>query len=62
MSILRVVNKYKFGEEPKDLSFWKSKSYQERIDALEQIHQEYNQWRYPTQPRIQKVYKIVKLK
>ena len=60
MSIIKVVNKYKIGEQPKDLSFWQSKSYQERIDALEQIRQEYNQWRYPAEQGIKKVYKIIK--
>jgi len=62
MSILKVVNKYKFGEEPKNISFWQSKSYEERIDALEQIRHEYNQWRYPAQPGLQRVYKIIKMK
>jgi len=62
MGIVKVINKYKFGEEPKDLSFWQSKSYEERIEALEQIRQEYNQWRYHAEPGLQRVYKIIKLK
>jgi hypothetical protein len=60
MSIIKVVNKYKIGEQPKDLSFWQSKSHQERIDALEQIRREYNQWRYHAEQGFQRVYKIIK--
>jgi len=62
MSIVKVINKYKFGEEPKNFSFWQSKSCQERIDALEQIRQEYNLWRYHAEPGLQRVYKNIKLK
>ncbi len=60
MSLNNVVNKYHLEEQPKDFSYWQSKSYQERIDALEQIRHEYNQWRYPHELRFQRVYKIIK--
>ena len=60
MSIIKVVTKYKIDEQPSDFSFWQSKSYQERIDALEQIRQEYNQWRYHAEQGLQRVYKIIK--
>ena len=60
MSIIKVVNKYKVGEEPSDFSFWQSKSYEERIDALEQIRQEYNEWKYHAEQGFQRVYKIIK--
>ena len=62
MSISKIVHKYKMNEQPKDLSFWQSKSYEERIDALEQIRREYNQWRYHAEPGFQRVYKIIKRK
>lgn len=62
MSIIKVVNKYKISEEPNDFSFWQTKSHEERIDALEQIRQEYNEWRYPTEQGLQRVYKIIKRK
>ncbi len=60
MSIIKVVNKYKIGEEPSDFSFWQSKSYEERIDTLEQIRQEYNEWKYHAEQGFQRVYKIIK--
>ena len=62
MGIIKVVNKYKINEQPNDFSFWQSKSYEERIDVLEQIRQEYNQWRYHAEPGFQRVYKIIKRK
>jgi hypothetical protein len=46
MSISKVIKKYKINEQPNDFSFWQSKSYEERLDALEQIRKEYNLWRY----------------
>ena len=60
MSIRKVVKKYKFNEQPNDFVFWQSKSYEERLDALEQIRQEYNSWRYNAEQGFQRVYRIVK--
>lgn len=49
----KVINKYKLHEQPNDFSFWQSKSYEERLNALEQIRKEYNQWRYDAEPGFQ---------
>ena len=46
MVISKVIKKYKINEQPNDFSFWQSKSYEERLEALEQIRKEYNSWRY----------------
>jgi hypothetical protein len=62
MSLIKVVNKYKIDEQPNDFSFWQSKSYEKRIDALEQIRQEFNNWKYNAEQRFQRVYKIIKRK
>jgi hypothetical protein len=62
MSLIKVVNKYKIDEQPNDFSFWQSKSYEKRIDALEQIRQEFNNWKYNAEQRVQRVYKIIKQK
>jgi tRNA splicing ligase len=43
-----------------DFAYWQSQSYQLRIAALEQIRQEYSQWRHIAQPGLQRVYTIVK--
>ena len=60
MSIDRVVKKYKIDQQPNDFVFWQSKTYEERLDALEQIRKEYNLWRYNAEQRFQRVYRIVK--
>ncbi|MEW6186218.1 MAG: hypothetical protein AB1585_10820 [Thermodesulfobacteriota bacterium] len=60
MNIVKSVHKCKINEQPSDFSFWQSKSYQERIAALEEIRQEYNQWKYHADQRLQRVYRIIK--
>lgn len=60
MSISKVIKKYKFNEQPNDFVYWQLKSYEERLDALEQIRKEYNSWRYNAEQRFQRVYRIVK--
>ena len=60
MGIDRVIKKYKINEQPNDFSFWQSKSYEERLEVLEQIRKEYNTWRYNAEQGFQRVYKIVK--
>ena len=62
MAIEKVVKKIKIDEQPSDFSFWKTKSYAERLAALEQIREEYNSWRYNAEQRFQRVYCIVKRK
>lgn len=44
-----------------DARYWYDKTPQERIDALEQLRQEYHQWKYKdAQPRFQRVYRVTK--
>jgi hypothetical protein len=62
MEISKVVKKFKINEQPNDFSYWQSKSYEERLNALEQIREEYNQWRYHAEQRFQRVCCIVKRK
>ena len=62
MSISKVIKKYKLNEQPNDFAFWQSKSYEERLEALEEIRKEYNSWRYGTEQEFQRVYRIVKQK
>ena len=59
MSIGKVVKKYHINEQPNDFSFWQSKSYEERLNALEQIRKEYNLWRYNAEQGFQRIYRIV---
>jgi hypothetical protein len=62
MEISRVVKKFKINEQPNDFSYWQSKTYEDRLNALEQIREEYNLWRYNAEQGFQRVYRIVKRK
>ncbi|MGK7943011.1 MAG: hypothetical protein AB4058_00900 [Microcystaceae cyanobacterium] len=43
-----------------DLAYWRSQTFQARLSALEEIRQEYHQYKYNAEPRLQRVYTIVK--
>lgn len=58
--IAKVVTKVRLGEAKKDFEYWQTQSYQARLDALEEIRREYHQWKYHAEPRLQRVYRIVK--
>jgi hypothetical protein len=60
MGMTKIIKKYKLNEQPNDFLYWQSKSYEERLDALEQIRKEYNSWRYNAEQGVQRVYRIVK--
>ena len=62
MGISKVVNKYKIDEQPSDFSYWQTKSYEERLNALEQIRKEYHLWKDNAEQGFQRVYKITKRK
>jgi hypothetical protein len=59
-SIAKVVTKVHLGSEEKAAKYWRSQSYKARLDALEQIRQEYHNWKKDAQSRLQRVYTIVK--
>ena len=43
-----------------DFAYWQSQPYQARLATLELIRQEYHRWRYRAEPRLQRVYSVVK--
>ena len=53
---------FKKGEEPEDIFYWLSRPPFERIRALEEIRQQYNNWKYGTGLQFQRVYTIIKRK
>lgn len=55
-----VVTRTSLDRQTSDFQFWQTQSYQARIDALEQIREEYNRWKYHAEPGFQRVYRIVK--
>ena len=58
--VVKVVSKVPLDTAKTDFAFWQSQSYQARLAALEQIRREYNLWKNDAEPRLQRVYQIVK--
>jgi len=54
-----IVRKGKIKEQGNDFLFWQSKSYIQRLATLEQIRNEYNNWKYGTEQGFQRIYRIV---
>ncbi len=56
------VRKGKIQEMDKsfDLKYWQAQPPAARLAALEEIRREYHGWKYGEEPRIEKVYSIVK--
>lgn len=62
-TVARVVKKVSLTDKNSDFSYWQTKSYSERLDALEEIRREYNNWKYTdAEQRFQRVCRIVELK
>jgi hypothetical protein len=61
-SIRPAIRIYKKGEEPDDVLYWLSRPAIERIRALEEIRQQYNDWKYGVRREFQRVYTITKRK
>ena len=55
------IQKFKLGEEPSDFAFWQTQSYQIRMATLARLRSQYNIWKYGiAEPRLQRVYRVVK--
>jgi hypothetical protein len=58
--VAKVYFKYRLGEQPNTAAYWRTQSYQARLEALEQIRQEYIRWKYDADPGFQRVCNIIK--
>jgi hypothetical protein len=58
--IQKTYIKLKIAEQPSDFAFWQTQPYEMRLAALEEIRQEYHRWKYGAEPRLQRVFTIVK--
>ena len=58
--IALVVKKIRLGEAKGDAAYWRTRPVQERLEALEEIREEYHHWRGDAQSRLQRVYTIIK--
>jgi len=64
MSIVNrsVAKKVKLTEERSDYSYWANQSIETRLDALESLRDEFNNWKFNDQQRFQRVYRVIKQK
>ena len=58
--IAKVYRKVSLKNQPTDFAYWQSQPYAARLVDLEGIRSEYHGWQDNIQPRLQRVYKIVK--
>ena len=58
-----VIKKIKIKEQKSDFNYWQQQPYEKRLEALEEIRQQYHQYKYNNaEPRLQRIYRIVKQK
>ncbi|PSQ89219.1 MAG: toxin secretion, membrane fusion protein [Bacteroidetes bacterium QS_8_64_10] len=55
-SAVRTVER---DDEPSDAAYWRTRSPEERLAALEAIRKEYNTWKYGPECRFRRVYRVV---
>lgn len=55
----KVIYKTTTKKQLSDFSYWQEQPIQKRLETLEQIRQEYHQYKYNAQPRLQRVYTII---
>lgn len=56
----KVVRIQKLHQGESDFAFWQKQPPEKRLEALEEIRKEYNDWKYGTDIRFQRVYRIIK--
>ena len=60
--IEKVIKIVKLHSKESDFKYWQNQPYQKRLLALEEIREEYNNWRYDNKQRFQRVFRIIKQK
>jgi hypothetical protein len=58
----KIIHKTTKQQQINDFEYWQNQPPQKRLEALEQIRQEYHHYKYNAQPRFQRVYTIIKRK
>ena len=58
----KIVTKISLKQKSSDFQYWQQQTPQKRLETLEQIRQEYHQYKYNAQPRLQRIYTIIKRK
>jgi hypothetical protein len=58
----KIVHKTTQKQQVRDFQYWQQQPPQKRLEALEQIRQEYHQYKYNAQPRLQRIYTVIEQK
>lgn len=61
-SMEKVIFKTTKKQQTSDFQYWQGQPPLKRLEALEEIRREYHQYKYNAEPRLQRIYTIVKLK
>lgn len=56
--ISRVLSRTTIGAPKLDSLYWRSRPFGERLEALEEIRQEFHRWKFGAEPRLQRVLSI----
>lgn len=57
-----TVRKVKLTENKSDYAYWIRQPETARLAALENIREEYNNWKFHDQQRFQRIYRVIKQK
>jgi len=58
--IQKVYTKVDMHAPKNDFAYWQTQPYAARLAALEEVRRDYHRWRYGAEPRLQRVFSIVK--
>ena len=56
----KLITKISKKQQKSDFDYWQKQPYHKRLETLEQIRQQYHQYQYNAEPRLQRVYTIIK--
>jgi len=55
-----TVKKIKLTDEKSDYRYWVNQPVEVRLETLEAIREEYNNWKFHDQPGFQRIYRVIK--
>jgi hypothetical protein len=59
--VIKAIHKYPIASQPRESDYWRTRTGQERLQALEDIRTEYNSWKYPDNPGFEYVCVVRKM-
>ena len=59
-SIARVAVKHSMSDQESDVDFWRTRSIEERLQALVELRREFEGWTDETEPRLPRVARVLR--